>query len=80
MQTYYFDMKNGVPIRDLAGLEFRTDPQAIEHSKTLARRFSHEQPAKDDNLCVIVLNGSSTKIHREPVHPDAIKPLPSRSM
>lgn len=69
MQTYYFDMKDGVPIRDRAGLDFRTDSQAIEHSKKLARRFSHEHLVKDDNLHVVVLNDSGTEIHREPVYP-----------
>ena len=33
MQTYYFDMKDEVPVRDRVGLEFRTDSQAIEHGK-----------------------------------------------
>jgi hypothetical protein len=73
MQTYYFDMKDGVPIRDRAGLEFRTDSQAIEHSKELARRFSHEHPAGDDNLCIVVVSESGAEIHREPVYPT--KPL-----
>jgi hypothetical protein len=71
MQTYYFDMKDGVPIRDRIGLEFRTDSQAIEHGKTIARRFSHEHPARNDNLCIVVLNESGTEIHREPVYPAA---------
>ena len=74
MQTYYFDMKDGVPIRDRAGLEFRTDSQAIEHSKELARRFSHERPVRDDNLFVVVVNESGAEIHREPVYPDATRP------
>jgi hypothetical protein len=32
--------------------------KSIEPSKKFARRFSHEHPAKDDDLCVIVLNES----------------------
>jgi hypothetical protein len=52
MQTYYFDMKDGAPIRDRVGLNFQTDSQAIEHSKKIARRFSHKHPAKDNNLCI----------------------------
>ncbi|MES2195714.1 MAG: hypothetical protein V4517_14950 [Pseudomonadota bacterium] len=71
MQTYYFDMKDGVPVRDRAGLDFRTDSQAIQHSKNLARRFSREQPIADDNLCVVVINESGAEIHREPVYPAA---------
>ena len=79
MQTYYFDMKDGAPIRDRVGLEFRTDSQAIEHSKKLARRGSHEHLAKDENLCVIVLNESGAEIPREQVSPDVIKPRSPRS-
>ena len=70
MQTYYFDMKDGVPVRDRAGLEFRTDSQAIMHCKKLARRFSHERLIRDDNLFVVVINESGAEIHREPVYPD----------
>lgn len=76
MQTYYFDMKDGVPIRDRAGLEFRTDSQAIEHGKKLARRFSHERAVRDVNLCFVVVNESGAEIHREPVYPDATRPPP----
>lgn len=79
MQTYYFDMKDGVPIRDRAGLDFRTDSQAIEHSKNLARRFSHEGLVKDNNLYVVVLNQSGAEIHREQVYADAIRPPPPSS-
>lgn len=74
MQTYYFDMKDGVPIRDRTGLEFRTDSQAIEHSKTLARRLAHEHLTMDAKLCVVVLNEAGSEIHREPVYSDAIPP------
>ena len=74
MQTYYFDMKDGVPIRDRTGREFRTDTQAIEHSKTLARRLGHERLAKDQRLCVVVLNEAGSEIHREPVYSDATRP------
>lgn len=74
MQTYYFDMKDGTAIRDRAGREFRTDSQAIEYSKTLARRLSHVHPDKDENLCVIVLNESGSEIHREPVYPTSLEP------
>ena len=42
MRTYYFDVHDGVPIRDITGLQFRTNSGAIEHSKELARRFSHD--------------------------------------
>jgi hypothetical protein len=47
MPTFYFDRKDGVPIRDRAGLEFPATANAIEHSKELARRLSSEQLRKD---------------------------------
>jgi hypothetical protein len=71
MKTYYFDMHDGVPIRDLVGLEFRTDLQAIEHSKHIARRFDHEHPPKHDKLYIMVLNESGAEIHRESIYPTA---------
>lgn len=70
MPTYYFDMKDGVPIRDRVGQEFPTDLHAIEHSKPIAHRFSHEHPIKDRNLWIEVVSESGTEIHREPVYPD----------
>jgi hypothetical protein len=70
MPTYYFDMKDGVPIRDRVGLEFATDQLAIEHSKLIAHRSSHEHLVEDRNLWIEVLSESGTEIHREPVYPD----------
>jgi hypothetical protein len=70
MRTYYFDMKDGVPIRDTTGLQFPTDKAAIEHSKELARRFSHDPRRKDPIHSIIVLHESGTEIHSEPVHQD----------
>jgi hypothetical protein len=37
MRTYYFDRKNGLPVRDKYGLEFATGLEAINHSKALAQ-------------------------------------------
>jgi hypothetical protein len=62
-------MKDGVPVRDRGGLQFPTAAGAIEHSKELARRFSHEHPVKDPGLAIVVIDESGTEIHREPVYP-----------
>jgi hypothetical protein len=70
MRTYYFDMQDGVPIRDITGLQFRTNTGAIEHSKELARRFGHDHRLKDPIHSIIVLDESGQEIHREPVHQD----------
>jgi len=70
VRTYYFDMQDGVPIRDTKGLQFPNNTGAIEHSKELARRFSHDARRKDSVHSIIVLDESSKEIHREPVHQD----------
>jgi hypothetical protein len=36
MQTFFFDMKDGVPLRDRIGVEFDTNVEAIQHSRVLA--------------------------------------------
>jgi len=74
MRTYYFDMQDGVPIRDITGLQFRTNTGAIEHSKELARRFSHDHRLKDPIHSIIVLDKSGQEIHREPVQQDERQP------
>jgi hypothetical protein len=30
MQTFFFDMKDGVPMRDRVGIDFKNDLEAIE--------------------------------------------------
>jgi hypothetical protein len=70
VRTYYFDLKDGVPIRDRKGLQFPTGADAIEHSKELARRFSHDHRRKDPIHSIVVIDESGTEIHREPVQQD----------
>jgi hypothetical protein len=69
MQTYYFDMKDGVPVRDHKGLEFATGLAAIEHGKGLARQLREDERPRDRGLFVVVLDESGREIHREPVYP-----------
>ena len=54
MQKFFFDMKDGVPMRDRVGIEFKGNLEAIEHCKVLAQHF------RDDAL--------GREIHREFVH------------
>jgi hypothetical protein len=70
MRTFYFDTKNGIPIRDRRGLEFPTTGDAIEHSKELARRLRHDTRIKDRPLTIVVVDEFGVEIHREPVYPD----------
>ena len=39
MQKFFFDMKDGVPLRDRLGIEFMTSTEAIVHCKELAQTF-----------------------------------------
>ena len=55
MQTFYFDTRDGVPVRDRVGKQFRLDSEAIEHSKLLAARFRDEGRDEPD-LAIVVLN------------------------
>ena len=66
MRASYFDMRDGVPIRDRVGLQFPTaGGGAIEHSKELARRFNPEHPLKDPDLAIVVIGESGSEVHRE---------------
>jgi len=46
MRTYYFDLREGIPIRDRKGLEFPTASSAIEHSKHLTRQMRDDPRAR----------------------------------
>jgi hypothetical protein len=70
MRTFYFDTKNGIPIRDRRGLEFPTTGDAIEHSKELARRLRRDPRIKDRALTIVVVDEFGVEIHRELVYPD----------
>ena len=74
MPTFYFDRKDGIPIRDRAGLQFPAIANAIQHSKELARQLSSEQPRKDPALSIVVIDESGAEVHRERVYPDAQEP------
>jgi len=77
MPTFYFDRKDGIPIRDRAGLEFPAIADAIEHSKELARRLGNERPRKDPNLSIVVIDESGAEVHRARVYPDVHEPRQS---
>ena len=72
MRTYYFDMRDGIPIRDRRGLEFPTAGGAIEHSKSLARQMRDDPRASGRTFSIVVIDQSGAEIHRETVEPRAI--------
>jgi hypothetical protein len=69
LQTFYFDMKDGVAIRDRIGKRFALNAEAIDHSKRLAARIRHERIHDEPDLSICVLDESGREIHRELVHP-----------
>jgi hypothetical protein len=74
MQTFFFDMKDGVPLRDRIGIEFNTNLEAIEHSQTLAQHFRDDSLTDDQDLEISVVNALGREIHREFVHRDQPNP------
>ena len=68
MQKYFFDMKDGVPMRDRVGIEFKTDAEAINHCKELAKHFRDESLRDDRKLEIAVVNSIGREIYREAVH------------
>jgi hypothetical protein len=74
VQTFFFDMKDGVPLRDQIGIEFNTNLEAIEHSHALAQRFRDDSLTDDQDLEISVVNALGREIHREFVHRDDVDP------
>ena len=71
MRTYYFDRKDGVPVRDNKGLGFSKPSAAIEHSKALANEIRIQIPEGHRDLYIAVLDETGREIHRELVYRDA---------
>ena len=68
-QTYYFDMKDGVTVRDRIGKQFASIAEAIAHSEALAERFRHEHAHDEPDLSISVISESGAEVHRERIHP-----------
>lgn len=68
MQTFFFDMKDGVPMRDRVGITFNGDADAIIHCKQLAQHFREGSLRNDQDLEISVVNSVGREIHREFVH------------
>jgi hypothetical protein len=68
MQKFFFDMKDGVPHRDIVGVEFRTKAEAIEHCREIVRHFRDESLRDDQDLEISVVNALGREVHREFVH------------
>ena len=68
MQKFFFDMKDGVPMRDQIGIEFSTNAEAILHCKELAQHWRDESLRDDKDLEISVVNSVGREIHKEFVH------------
>ena len=68
MRVYYFDIKDGAPLRDKHGLEFTTLAEAIRHSKDLAQRIRDDRRAGAADNYIAVIDESGAELHREPIH------------
>ena len=69
LQTFYFDVKDGVPIRDRVGMQFKRNSEAIAHSKEVAARLRQARTRSNEpGLIVSVLDESGREIHQEVVH------------
>jgi hypothetical protein len=68
MQKFFFDMKDGVPLRDRIGIDFKSNADAIDHCKELAQHFRDDSLRDDQDLEISVVNASGREIHREYVH------------
>jgi hypothetical protein len=68
MQKFFFDMIDGVPMRDQIGLEFNTNAEAIVHCKELAQHWRDESLRDDKDLEISVVNSVGREIHKEFVH------------
>lgn len=69
VQTYYFDIQDGVPVRDRKGLELANSSVAIEHSRRLATLIRQKQQPDRKDLLIVVTDESGREIHREVVYP-----------
>jgi hypothetical protein len=70
MQKFFFDMKDGVPMRDRVGIEFAGNAEAIQHCKELARHIREGSLTDDQELEIVVFSLTGREIHREFVHRD----------
>jgi hypothetical protein len=66
MQKFFFDMKDGVPLR--VGIELKTNADAIAHCKVIAQHFRDESLRDDQDLEISVVNALGREIHRQFVH------------
>ncbi len=68
MAKYYFDMKDGVPVRDKVGVELSDRSAAVQFSKDLAAKQRMQSPAGRGDLFIAVIDESGREVHRELIY------------
>jgi hypothetical protein len=68
MAMFFFDMKDGVPMRDRVGIDFKDNAEAIIHCNQLAQHIRDGSLRDDKELEISVISASGREIHREFVH------------
>lgn len=82
MRTYYFDVKDGVPLRHRGGLRFPTVAAAIKHSKQMARQLRGDPRNVHLDLYISIVDETGAEVHQEKVFKDSSlqkRRLPSRA-
>jgi hypothetical protein len=64
---YYFDQRDGLPIRDNCGRDFMRPSEAIQHAKYLAADIRAIERDVRPNLSIRVIGESGVTLHEEPV-------------
>jgi hypothetical protein len=68
MQKFFFDLKDGIPMRNRVGIDFKGNLEAIGHGKELAQHFRDDSLRDDKDLDISVVNALGREIYREFVH------------
>jgi hypothetical protein len=61
MQKLFFDMKDGVPMRDRVGIDLKGNREAIEHCNELAQHFREDSCATIKTLRYLLSTRSDVR-------------------
>ena len=68
MARYFFDLKDGIPVRDRQGHDCSSDDEAIENATFIAQRIGTERPEYvGKGHYISVVNEAGQEIHRAPI-------------
>ena len=70
MPTFYFDMKDGVTVRDRHGADFASYEDAVAHSKVMAAQIRQDQTHMESDFRISVVNEAGAEVHCEMVNDD----------